>query len=67
MQNSLNGHQEPTLPNQTLPKREFTATIDSLTQDGRGVARVQGKATFITGALPGETVRFVYTRRKKKI
>jgi 23S rRNA (uracil1939-C5)-methyltransferase len=30
--------------------------VTSLTHDGRGVARVGGKALFITGALPGERV-----------
>ncbi|MGH8265367.1 MAG: 23S rRNA (uracil(1939)-C(5))-methyltransferase RlmD, partial [Steroidobacterales bacterium] len=30
--------------------------IESLTQDGRGVARPGGKAVFIHGALPGERV-----------
>ena len=48
-----------------LPKGEFPATIESLTQEGRGVTHVNGKATFISRALPGEAVRFVYTNRKK--
>jgi len=30
--------------------------IDGLTHDAKGVARQQGKVTFISGALPGETV-----------
>jgi 23S rRNA (uracil1939-C5)-methyltransferase len=30
--------------------------VTSLTHDGRGVARVDGKALFIAGALPGERV-----------
>lgn len=30
--------------------------VTSLSHDGRGVARVEGKALFITGALPGERV-----------
>jgi len=30
--------------------------VTSLSPDGRGVARVDGKALFITGALPGERV-----------
>ncbi|HJS22261.1 MAG TPA: 23S rRNA (uracil(1939)-C(5))-methyltransferase RlmD [Steroidobacteraceae bacterium] len=39
--------------------------VTSLTHDGRGVARVAGKALFIAGALPGErvTVRNVKVRR----
>ena len=49
-----------------LPEGEFTANIDSLSHDGRGVARVDGKATFIDGALPGETVTFRYASRRRR-
>src|SRR6185437_16484330 len=31
-------------------------TVESLDQEGRGVARVDGKAVFVEGALPGERV-----------
>ncbi|ANJ66783.1 23S rRNA (uracil(1939)-C(5))-methyltransferase [Halothiobacillus diazotrophicus] len=48
-----------------LPKGEYPAEIESLTLEGRGVSHINGKATFISRALPGETVRFVYTNRKK--
>jgi 23S rRNA (uracil1939-C5)-methyltransferase len=41
------------------------ATIESLNHDARGVARVNGKVTFIEGALPGESVRFRYLNRRK--
>ncbi len=41
------------------------ATVGSLSHDGRGVARVQGKAVFIDGALPGERVRFAYFNKHK--
>lgn len=41
------------------------AYIDNLSHEGRGVARLNGKATFIQGALPGEEVMFQYTRIKK--
>ena len=37
--------------------KDFLATVDGLSHDGRGVARKDGKAVFITGALVGETVR----------
>ena len=42
-----------------------TTTVDSLSYDGRGVARLEGKTVFIEGALPGERVRFRYLNRRK--
>ena len=42
----------------------MTLLIESLDQDGRGVARRDGKAIFIEGALPGETVTCAVHRRK---
>lgn len=42
-----------------------TAQIGNLSHDGKGVARIDGKVTFIQGALPDETVEFQYTRKKK--
>jgi len=41
-----------------------TATIDSATHDGRGIAGGQGKKVFVAGALAGETVQFI--RRKSR-
>lgn len=40
--------------------------IESLDAEGRGVTRVDGKAVFVEGALPGETVDFVTYRSKKR-
>ena len=40
------------------------AQIESLDQEGRGVARVDGKAIFIAGALPGELVEYSPYQRK---
>ena len=40
------------------------AQVESLDQEGRGVARVDGKAIFISGALPGELVEFSPYQRK---
>jgi len=40
--------------------------VVDLAQDGRGVARVDGKAVFIDGALPGERVRFRIFKRRRQ-
>ena len=54
-------------PRQNKPLPEpVRATIDSLSHEGRGVAHLGGKAVFIDGALPGETVTFRYTRRRAR-
>lgn len=39
--------------------------ITNLTHDGRGVAHIDGKAVFVTGALPGERVRIALTKRSR--
>jgi 23S rRNA (uracil1939-C5)-methyltransferase len=54
-------NRKPKLPN--FPVR---AHIESLSHDGRGVAHIDGKATFIDGALPGEEISFLYTARSRK-
>jgi 23S rRNA (uracil1939-C5)-methyltransferase len=41
-------------------------TIESLTHEGRGVARVEGKALFVDGALPGERVSARYVARHRR-
>lgn len=40
------------------------ATIKSLSHEGRGVATVNGKTTFIRAALPQEEVNFTYTSKR---
>ena len=39
-------------------------TIESLDNEGRGIARVAGKAVFVEGALPGERVAIQTLKRK---
>jgi 23S rRNA (uracil1939-C5)-methyltransferase len=38
--------------------------IESLDQEGRGIARIDGKAVFVEGALPGERVDIEVLKRK---
>lgn len=40
--------------------------IDSLSHDGRGLTRIDGKVAFIDGALPGETVDAELRRRHRR-
>ncbi len=42
------------------------ADIESLDHEGRGIARIGGKAVFVDGALPGESVRFQRVRRRRR-
>ncbi|WP_253353463.1 23S rRNA (uracil(1939)-C(5))-methyltransferase RlmD [Neisseria perflava] len=49
-----------------VEKAVQTATVTSIDYEGRGVARVDGKAVFIRGALPSEKVCYRVTRSKKQ-
>lgn len=42
-----------------------TTRVEKFSHDGRGIARIDGKTTFIQQALPGETVVFKYTQQKR--
>ncbi|MGI9334386.1 MAG: 23S rRNA (uracil(1939)-C(5))-methyltransferase RlmD [Gammaproteobacteria bacterium] len=44
----------------------FSSPIEDLDHDGRGVARNDGKVTFVHGALPGEQITARVYRRKPK-
>lgn len=39
--------------------------ITDLTHDGRGVARIEGKTVFVSGALPGERARIRLVKRSR--
>ncbi len=49
-----------------LPNYPVRAHVESLAHDGRGVVHVDGKTVFVDGALPGEEISFLYTRRARK-
>ena len=48
-----------------MTQASVVAHIESLDHEGRGIARVDGKAIFIDGALPYETVTYQSYRVKK--
>lgn len=43
-----------------------TFNVEGLTHEAKGVARLQGKVTFIEGALPGETVTAQVTKMGRR-
>lgn len=51
---------------QRLPQDPVETTIETLSHDGRGIARIEGKTVFIDGALTGEMVKFLYTKKHSK-
>ena len=49
-----------------LPQEPVALEIESLNHDGKGVAHHDGKAVFVTGALPGEKVLARYLKVQKR-
>ena len=47
------------------PPEPVEAQVQSLSQDGRGLAHLEGKAVLVRGALAGERVRFRYSRMRR--
>lgn len=47
-------------------EQPILAEITGLTHDGRGVTRVNKKAVFVYGALPGETVELRFLKRHRR-
>ena len=46
-------------------RAEVELTIDSLAYGGKGVGRLDGYVLFVAGAIPGDRVRAVVTKRKR--
>lgn len=51
---------------QPLPRQPVEAVIDGFTHGGEGVARIEGKAVFVAGTIPGERVRVRVTDDRKR-
>src|SRR3954463_6882762 len=51
----------------TRPERgaELDLRIDALAYGGNGIARMEGYVVFVAGAIPGDLVRAVVTKRKR--
>jgi 23S rRNA (uracil1939-C5)-methyltransferase len=51
----------------TRPERgqELELVVDALAYGGNGVARLEGYVVFVSGAVPGDRVRAVVTKRKR--
>lgn len=47
------------------PQGSFELKIESMTHDGRGVGRIDGKPVFVHGTLPGEDITFEYTEVRR--
>lgn len=50
----------------SLPAELIELSIEKLSHDGRGIARLDGKTLFVEGALPGERVLARYTNRRAR-
>ncbi|MBB1127098.1 23S rRNA (uracil(1939)-C(5))-methyltransferase RlmD [Thiospirillum jenense] len=48
-----------------LSAEPIEVVIESLSHDGRGVTHLDGKAIFVSGALPGERVQMRYRHRAR--
>lgn len=50
-----------------LPEEPVEAEITAMSNEGRGIAHIDGRTVFVDQALPGETVLFKYSRLTKNI
>ena len=49
-----------------IPQEAVELSIESLNHDGRGVAHLDGKTLFVSGALPGELVTAKYLKVQRR-
>lgn len=49
-----------------VPREPVQAEIRDLSHEGRGITEVDGKTVFVAGALPDETVTFLYRKRHRR-
>jgi 23S rRNA (uracil1939-C5)-methyltransferase len=58
---------ESSSPAFTRPERgaEIDLQVDALANGGNGIARLEGYVVFVSGAIPGDRVRAVVTKRKR--
>jgi 23S rRNA (uracil1939-C5)-methyltransferase len=49
--------------NTVKEKQDFIAQVHALSHDGRGIATINNKTTFISGALPDETIIYKITQK----
>lgn len=52
---------------QRLPSDPVVVNIESLSHEGRGVGRIEGKVAFVDGALAGEQVEALYVRSRSQL
>ena len=50
----------------TTPRATSDVVVDGFTHGGEGVARLDGKAVFVAGALPGERITVEITEDRKR-
>ena len=49
-----------------VKNQEFTVTIEGLTAEGAGVAKLDGYTLFVKDAIPGDVARIAITKTKKQ-
>ena len=60
------GPEQTTATPRPRPREELELEITGLAHGGRGVARRDGYVVFVSGALPGDTVRAAITKSKRR-